>query len=613
MRPGPPEAAGAVGSCCASLHPHGSPLVDVRRHLSLVTIYLLGVATAGAVALVISAIALANHVREISLLVPFNSPWSPVTIALFLVLVAVASWFTVLVPEEQGQNSSHNLSTVGFLAAVVVFPIYLAVLIVGVVALVGQVTFLQGSQQRARRFSAFNFGNWVLATAGAAIVFNGLGGRVLLLTPHLPQDGPLLVLVVAGAISMSYVISYGLTVVAVSLVGRALAGQKLSDGHVQPRTFTDYIRETFARSHRNAILPEATAAIVGILFGYLWLATPPLAPIALLPLAVIYIAFKNFIRLQELDRLKSNFITEVSHELRTPLSAIVASSNLLYHHADELETANVRDIFRGAYESSNHLFRLVENLLNATTLQSGTLHIRPVAISLDELIGDAVIQTHPFLESKRQTLGIELPPDLPDVLADPQQIVQVLINLLTNASKYSEPATHIEISCTAEGNEVRVTVVDDGVGIPARGTRTYLRKVLSRSIANHDLRRGFRPRTEYRKVFGGTAQGSRRSCESARRRQPILVHASANKNGRGDMSKIMIVDDDQNLLELLAFALSKTADHEVTKVPLATEALAVWRSTSPDLVVLDVNMPDGSGFELCRAAQRRVWLRRSSC
>jgi len=69
------------------------------------------------------------------------------------------------------------------------------------------------------------------------------------------------------------------------------------------------------------------------------------------------------------------------------------------------------------------------------------------------------------------------------------------------------------------------------------------------------------------------------------------------------MSRILIVDDDRNLLELLAFALSKTAHHEVEKVALAAQALDVWRRDQPDLVVLDANMPDGDGFELCRAAR----------
>jgi signal transduction histidine kinase len=156
----------------------------------------------------------------------------------------------------------------------------------------------------------------------------------------------------------------------------------------------------------------------------------------------------------------------VSHELRTPLSAILASSELLFHHGGGLTADNVRDLSRSTYESSNHLFRLVENLLNATTLQSGTLHIRPVPVSLDELMGDAITQVQPFTESKSQSITCVLPEDLPEVLADPHHIVQVLINLLTNASKYSPTDSDIVVSCEAEDGYVRVTVKDNGIGIP---------------------------------------------------------------------------------------------------------------------------------------------------
>ena len=252
---------------------------------------------------------------------------------------------------------------------------------------------------------------------------------------------------VLGAVAAGYVVSYGLTICAVSL----------STG--------SSVRELFFRSHRNTILPEATAAFVGVLFGYLWLANPPLCPISLMPLAVIYLAFKNFLRLQELDRLKSNFITEVSHELRTPLSTIVASSELLYHDGEHLESDAVHELARTSYESSNHLFRLVENLLNATTLQSGTLHIRPVPVSFDELAADAITQVHPFVESKHQGISVDVPEDLPELLAEPQHIVQALINLLTNASKYSGDGSPIAIRARAQRHMVRIEVIDQGIGI----------------------------------------------------------------------------------------------------------------------------------------------------
>ena len=380
---------------------------------------------------------------------PVNSPYSVVSVTIFFVIASVSGTIAVPVPKEGGsRTTTYSLGAVGVLSSVVVLPAYLAIPLLTLAGVVSQIFSKPDGDARPMYSIAFNTGSRSLQAGAAALVFLGFGGRQLLLSPSLPGDALQLLFAVIGPVAVSYVLSYGLTVGVISL-----------RNEVSPR-------EVFARSHRNTILPEATAAIVGVLFGYLWLVNPPLAPIALLPLAVIYIAFKNFVRLQELDRLKSNFITEVSHELRTPLSAILASSELLYHHGERLDRESVHELSRSSYESSNHLFRLVENLLNATTLQSGTLHIRPVSVSLDELIADAATQVQPFLESKQQHLNIEVPSDLPEVLADPQHIVQVLINLLTNASKYSEAETTIGVECTAETDLVRIAVIDHGIGIP---------------------------------------------------------------------------------------------------------------------------------------------------
>lgn len=379
---------------------------------------------------------------------PISSPYSLVGVAIFLILGPVATRTVILIPEEGGEHSSQSLSGAVVLAAVIVFAPYIAVLILTVSMVADQLTRPSSYGHRPVYRSLFNIAEYALATGAAALVFQGLGGRHRLLSPHLPGDAPGLLLAVFGAVAAAYVVSYGLTILAVSLSSGVRAD------------------ELFFKSHRNTILPEATAAIVGVVFGYLWLVSPALSPLALLPLAVIYLAFKNFVRLQELDRLKSNFVTEVSHELRTPLSAILASSELLYHHGERLSSDHIQQLSRSSYESSNHLFRLVENLLNATTLQSGTLHIRPVSVALEEMIGDAVTQVQPFLESKQQQVSIDVPNDLPEVLADPQHIVQVLINLLTNASKYSEAESTIGISCSTQSDLVRIAVTDQGIGIP---------------------------------------------------------------------------------------------------------------------------------------------------
>lgn len=425
------------------------------RKLSLrVRVYVISVIAAGAGAVGVACVFLFEEGGFPHVAAPINSPHSVFTIGLFLVVDGLASAAIIWVPEEGGQKSAQSLGAVGVLSTVLVFPVFAAILLTTVSRLGEELTNRREGRGRQPLYAAlFNASSTTLQTGAAALIFLGLGGNNLLLMPDLPQDAPRLLLAVCGAVVASYLLSYGLTIGVVSL----------NSG----RSF----RDVFLQSHRNTLLPESTAAVVGILFGYLWLVNPPLAPIALMPLAVIYLAFKSFIRLQELDRLKSNFITEVSHELRTPLSAILASNELLYHHADRLNGENVRELSRSSYESSNHLFRLVENLLNATTLQSGTLHIRPVSVSLDELIGDAVVQVGPFLESKRQSISVDVPEDLPEVLADPQHIIQVLINLLTNASKYSNAETLIAVSCSTENDLVRIAVTDQGIGIPEEEQR----------------------------------------------------------------------------------------------------------------------------------------------
>jgi signal transduction histidine kinase len=425
-----------------------APFLDITKLPVGATVYVFCTIAAGALAVAVALGFAVANVGSFFFVGPLNSPYSWFGVFLFLVLGVLASMTIILIPEEGGEHSRESLSAAIVLAAAIVFPPYMAVLIITGATLVEQFARQASYGRRPLYRVLFNTSEIALSAGAAGLIFTGLEGTTRLVTPDLPWGAGRLLLAVFGAVGAAYIISYGMTIFAVALSSGAS------------------VRDLFSRSHYRTILPEATAAVMGVLFGYLWIIIPPLSPIALMPLAVIYLAFKNFVKLQEVDRLKSNFISEVSHELRTPLSAILASSELLFHHGGGLTSENVQELSRSTYESSNHLFRLVENLLNATTLQSGTLHIRPVPVSMDELIGDAITQVQPFTESKSQSITCILPEDLPEVMADPHHIVQVLINLLTNASKYSQVNSDIILACEAEEDDVRVMVKDSGIGIP---------------------------------------------------------------------------------------------------------------------------------------------------
>ncbi len=429
--------------------PH--PLIRLSQVTKLplgALLYVGAVTASGAAIFVAAAVEAGTNAGRFFLVGPINSSYSWIGIGVFLLLAPFASMAVILIPEEGGERSRQSLSAAVVLASVVVFPSYMAVMIIAVSTLVEQLGQRAAYGRRPLYRILFNVAEIALSTGASAAVFQALDGRSYLLHPSLPQHAVNVLLAVLGAVAVAYVTSYGLTIGAVSL----------SSGVP--------VKKLFAKSHRSTILPEATAAVMGVLFAYLWLTYAPLSPIALMPLAVIYLAFKNFVRLQEVDRLKSNFISEVSHELRTPLSAILASSELLFHHSGELPVESIGDLSRSTYESSNHLFRLVENLLNATTLQSGTLHIHSVPVSVDELMSEALIQVEPFLESKHQRIELDVPEELPEVLGDARHLVQVLINLLTNASKYSGADTLIRVCAKSIDDEVRVSVLDEGIGIP---------------------------------------------------------------------------------------------------------------------------------------------------
>lgn len=410
-------------------------------------IYLSAVVIAAIVPVVLACIELAPKVERFYVVGPLNGAYSLPGVVIFLLIAVLSSLAQIPVPEQPGNRSSHSLNAVGVLSVAWLFPFFVAVPLITMAGFVAQVGGRPRGRRRPTYVALFNVSSYALQVTVVSLLFQLLGGSQLLTSPDLPSDAPRLLLAIAISLLGSYIVSYGLTIIMVSL-----------RSGLKPLA-------VFRKSHRNTMLPEATAASVGILLAYTWKVIPPLAPVVILPIAVIYVAFQNYIRLQELDLLKSNFIAEISHELRTPLSAILASSELLYHHSGMLTKEDMLNLSRRSYEGGNHLVRIVENMLNASTLDSGTLKIKPVSVSMDELVDDALVQVQPFLDSKEQRVICCIPNDLPEVLADPAQIVQVMINILTNASKYSGKGTLIQIVCTPELKEVRVAVKDEGIGI----------------------------------------------------------------------------------------------------------------------------------------------------
>lgn len=166
------------------------------------------------------------------------------------------------------------------------------------------------------------------------------------------------------------------------------------------------------------------------------------------------------------NRAKTAFLAAMSHELRTPLSAIIGFAEILHREllikAREPKHA---DYCRIIHQSGEHLLSLVKDLLDVSRIESGRLTIDPEPFALRDVAVSVLETLRPQADGKNLTLTSTLPPDLPDLLADRRATKQILINLVTNALKFTHDGGTIAVTARAVGSDVEIVVADDGIGI----------------------------------------------------------------------------------------------------------------------------------------------------
>ncbi len=181
--------------------------------------------------------------------------------------------------------------------------------------------------------------------------------------------------------------------------------------------------------------------------------------------ASVVVTMQDLAPLEELDRLRAEFLGMVSHELRTPLAAIKGSTATVLGASPALDPAELHQFFRVVDEQADRMRGLIGDLLDAGRIEAGTLSVSPVPTDVKELVEQArnAFQNggaaHPVL--------VDLPPDLPRVLADGPRIVQVLNNLLANAARHSPGSSPVRVAAARDGPHVAVPVSDEGQGVPA--------------------------------------------------------------------------------------------------------------------------------------------------
>ncbi len=171
-------------------------------------------------------------------------------------------------------------------------------------------------------------------------------------------------------------------------------------------------------------------------------------------------------RLQDLDHLKDEFVSSVSHELRTPLTSIRALSEILLDNL-ELPPEQREKYLRIVVEETERLTRLINQVLDMSKLASGAVEWQITNVDLGSVVQDSATACHHLFEQRGATLTVKAPPFTPPVAADRDRLVQVMLNLLSNAAKFcADQNGHVEVSLSVDGDDLQVDVTDDGKGIP---------------------------------------------------------------------------------------------------------------------------------------------------
>ena len=328
--------------------------------------------------------------------------------------------------------------------------------------------------------------------------------------------------------------------------------------------------------------------------------------------ASVVVTMQDLAPLEELDRLRAEFLGLVSHELRTPLAAIKGSTATVLGAQPAFHPVELHQFFRVIDEQADRMQGLIGDLLDAGRIEAGTLSLAPVPTGVAGLVEQARKAfenggaTHPVL--------VDLPEDLPPVLADGPRIVQVLSNLLANAARHSPGASPIRVAAARDGPHVAVSVADEGTGIAAEKLPRLFRKYTA--PGEDDAKPGLRGSGLGLAICKGLveAHGGRIRAESAGPGQgarftftvPAAGDAArAPAAGRalpagreGEPPPVLVVDDDPRTLRFVRDALTQAG-----YAPLATadpgELARIVRTQRPCLVLLDLMLPGGAdGIEL---------------
>jgi signal transduction histidine kinase len=325
--------------------------------------------------------------------------------------------------------------------------------------------------------------------------------------------------------------------------------------------------------------------------------------------------------LRETDRRKDEFIATLAHELRNPLAPVRNAVQILQLPATaESDSQRARAIIG---RQIGVMARLIDDLMDVSRINRGHIELRREPVDLHRIVELAVEATRPHFTDNKHQLRLALP-EHPVILdADVTRLSQVLVNLLTNAAKYTEPGGHVDVNAQVSGGSVRIAVRDDGIGL----AREHLDRVFdmfsqvesAMSRSRGGLGIGLSLVKHLVELHGGRVSAQSPGPGNGSTFTVTLPLSTAPAPRPRDATpastplaskvvplRILVVEDHRDGAETIAELLSRLG-HCVRTVHDGGAALQSADEFRPQLVLLDIGLPTLSGYEVCRRLRSEAW------
>jgi PAS domain S-box-containing protein len=323
--------------------------------------------------------------------------------------------------------------------------------------------------------------------------------------------------------------------------------------------------------------------------------------------------------LREADRRKDEFLAMLAHELRNPLAPIRNAVQLLSGKPlEDPEVAWARDVLD---RQSQHLARLVDDLLDVSRITRGKINLRLEVVELATVLARAVEASRPLIEERQHRLTVEMPKDPLPVRGDAVRLTQIFLNLLNNAAKYTANHGEIRVVAARDHGTVVVRVRDNGMGIPPEilahifDPFTQAQRSLDRSEGGLGI--GLTLARHISELHGGQVEARSDGAGSGSEfvvRLPLAPTVQVETERRhgaprrqGSDSRVLIVDDNRDAAESLG-RLLRHLGHDVRVTFDGQEALAQAAAYRPAVVLMDIGLPGLDGYEVARAMRAQPGL-----